>query len=512
MPTWLADACRHPRHPRRLLLIGDHTLPPGSETDYADLPLTVERIEVEPGGPVDAAALAAPLGADPRFGQTPHLLIAGRAPPAEALLLHALHLAQYGEEPPLITVLDADPAPWRQGFEARYPQAGEVGRVRFRPIEDPGLAHTAPVTLVIVCLADADRAIGLGCRLIEQIGRVQQASPPALVEIGDGRRPTGNLADWDGQLIPISHRRLALEPAGLLDGRGDALAEVIHEHYRDTTEAQGRDPAEGPAGRPWATLGSAYRDANRHQADHLWIKLALTDCRAVGEDQADAFAFTPPEVERLAVVEHRRWAADRWLAGWTYAPVRDNAAKHHPQLVAFAALSGPMQDLDRFAVRLLPTLLARPGLGLQRMLIVGLDEPDQPASPPPRLIRRLLQRLSARYPDRSLVIAGTLSHPAQRLIANMALQQTQAMLMLLCPRPLAATLAAQPDAEQRRDLLGLVAQAERRIPLAGPGALEHWLAERAEIRVRLATGPPSPVGKQIHIDTAATRLHWGFEY
>jgi hypothetical protein len=517
IPPRLIDAYHRRHRPGRLLLIGDQTLPPLPQPDAEALPLIVETIEVEARAAQIMLRRWPPhLGADPGFGQQPHLLIAGRAPPADALLLHALHLAHYGEAPPLVTLLDAEPADRRNAFETRYPQAGQVGQLHFRPLDDPRLDGTPPVTLAVVCLTDVEQGIDLARALIGEITRVQRASPPVLLETGT-RQTGGGIADWDGQLVPVSHRHLALAPAGLLDGRGDALAQAIHEHYCDTTEAQGRDPASSPGGRPWSALASSYRDANRHQADHLWIKLALTDCKAVGAEQVESFAFTPLEIERLAIVEHRRWSADRWLAGWTYAPVRDDDAKHHPELVPFDQLSAPMQDLDRFAVRLLPTLLARLDLGLQRMLIVAIaDGTDQaPAAlPPPRLIRKLLDRLRSRYPDRSLVICGTLTRAPDRQIARMALDEAEATLMLLCPRPVAETLDAQPDADHRRDLLELIARAERRVPLDGPAALVRWQLERADILVRLAPGPPVPDagGKQVHIDAAAGRLHWGFEY
>ena len=189
-------------------------------------------------------------------------------------------------------------------------------------------------------------------------------------------RPGGGIDDWDGQIVPVSWLDAACGAKALLDGSGDRLAQVIHDHYRDTTEAQGRDPALEPAGRPWALLDGSYRDASRYQADHLWAKLAATDCRTVPLAEAPAFAFAPLEVERLAEIEHRRWAADRYLNGWTYAAVRDNAQRHHPQLVPYADLSEPMKDLDRYVVRLVPTLLARSGRALVRGLIVGIAQAD----------------------------------------------------------------------------------------------------------------------------------------
>ena len=125
------------------------------------------------------------------------------------------------------------------------------------------------------------------------------------------------MADWDGQVMPFSWLRDACQPEVLLDHQGDELARVIHDHYQDSIAAQGRDPSEEPAGRPWEALPASYRNANRHQADHLWAKLAVTDCRAVPEELVESFAFAPLEGERLAIIEHARWAADRYLDGWS---------------------------------------------------------------------------------------------------------------------------------------------------------------------------------------------------
>jgi hypothetical protein len=46
-------------------------------------------------------------------------------------------------------------------------------------------------------------------------------------------------------------------------------------------------------------------------------------------------------------MEHDRWWADRALDGWTYAPERDNARKHHPDMVPYEQLSEPKRQLDR---------------------------------------------------------------------------------------------------------------------------------------------------------------------
>ncbi len=457
-------------------------------------------------------------GADPRFGQRVHLLIVGECPFADALLLQALQLSGYGPGTTRVTLFSETSAAWRRRFEVAYPQAHQIADLRFESVVSPDWAVAPPVTMVVVCTEPATEALAQAQRLITELGHVQRCSPPVLMETG-GLTAAGTIADWDGQLFPFDRRRLALERSALLEGQGDELAQVIHHHYRDTTEAQGRDPSKEPAGVAWPMLAESYRDANRHQADHLWAKLALTDCQAVSEEHVESFAFAPVEVEQLAIIEHGRWAADRWLDGWSYAPTRDNALKHHPQLIPYEQLSGPMKDLDRFAVRLVPTLLARSGLGVLRMLIVGLMSGDEGESMPARRldrhIRQVLQRLVARYPDRALMIGASLEHPVVRRFAQIATDDYGAGLFLLLPQPLPALLASL-DASAREQTLALMARAQRRIHLEAPSALARWLLERAEILVQLgatatwAQGAAKPI-KQVRIRPSRATT-WSFEY
>jgi hypothetical protein len=221
-------------------------------------------------------------------------------------------------------------------------------------------------------------------------------------------------------------------------------------------------------------------------------------------------------VERLAEVEHRRWAADRHLAGWTYAQVRDNARRHHPQLVPYADLSEPMKDLDRFVVRLVPTLLARSGLALVPGLVIGVAQAN-PEVGANRRLRRLvhdcLGRLAARFPDRGLILASTLDDPGSRLLAQIALKDYAAALWLLCPTPIPKVLARALAADDRTHLLELVARAERRIPLAGPQGLADWLGQRAAVLILPGTlAAPALPRRQVRLDPAAPAPQWGFEY
>ena len=511
--------------PLRLILMHQADPPPPLPDLDPEGAISLETFALE-----DRAARALlgrwPLhcGLDPVFGQVPHLLVAGFAPPARALLVQALRLMAYGVGRPRVSIVGADPRV-QAGFALAYPQAEQVAEIAWIGPELTGLERMPPVTLVLVCpepcVADA---VATARTLAQRLAADQGVSPPILLEVGD-ETPGGTLADWDGQTFPFSYLDAACRPEVLFDGLGDELARTIHEHYTDSIAAQGRDPDREPAGRPWSRLTASYRDANRHQADHLWAKLAVMDCRAIQEERVESFTFAPQEAEHLAVIEHLRWAADRHLDGWRYAPVRDNARRHHHLLIPYHDLSEPMKDLDRFAVRGVPSLLARSGLGVVRILMVALAPPTADCPADARLARlamQVLERLVARYPDRSLVIAATLAEPASRLVARLALDQAGAGLFLLCARPLGETLADQPDTAARLDLLGLATRAQQRIALPGPGELGRWIEERAGIRLCLGAGPTDPETrpgadrpgtiKQVRLDPKTGHAEWGFEY
>lgn len=73
----------------------------------------------------------------------------------------------------------------------------------------------------------------------------------------------------------------------------------------------------------------------------------------------------PPDLadltEKLAENTHDNWAAQRLAEGWTLGPKRDDEAKTHPCLVAYAELPESEKEYDR--VTALETLKAILALG-----------------------------------------------------------------------------------------------------------------------------------------------------
>ena len=78
--------------------------------------------------------------------------------------------------------------------------------------------------------------------------------------------------------------------------------------------------------------------------------------------------FTTAEVEVLAKMEHRRWMAERFLAGWVAGP-KDVDKRISPYLVEWEQLPTQPNDIpeyDRNAVRILPGVLSRVGMEIRR--------------------------------------------------------------------------------------------------------------------------------------------------
>jgi hypothetical protein len=142
----------------------------------------------------------------------------------------------------------------------------------------------------------------------------------------------------------------------------ERLAALRHEHYRRGEAAQGN-----PDVPPWRELDEAVRESNRAAIDHIAVKLARIDWRAI--PAALGFGrpvvFTEAEIEELAELEHERWMKEHLAAGWARGR-RDDDAQTHPSLVPWDDLDEPEKEKDREVVRAIPELLEAAGLTIAR--------------------------------------------------------------------------------------------------------------------------------------------------
>ena len=145
----------------------------------------------------------------------------------------------------------------------------------------------------------------------------------------------------------------------------ERIARAIHERYRRNQRS--RKPDSDPAMQPWEELTPVLRASNLAQAADIGNKLRVIGC-ALGPagPGAPREQLSAEQIERLAVLEHARWVAEREAAGWTLGPSKDVERKLTPYLVGWDELAEEIREYDRDAVRAIPDVLAEAGLALRR--------------------------------------------------------------------------------------------------------------------------------------------------
>lgn len=141
----------------------------------------------------------------------------------------------------------------------------------------------------------------------------------------------------------------------------DQTAEAIYQNwYNETSKKIALAIARGdvagaqkleskPTYKPWSRYTEEQKDSNRSQADHFHLKI-----RAAGLDPAtvskgvwlDWCNTNADTLESLARVEHDRWCAHLWLAGWMAGP-REDSRKIHNDLIPYDGLSDGTKEFDR---------------------------------------------------------------------------------------------------------------------------------------------------------------------
>ena len=310
------------------------------------------------------------------------LIIFGTGPTARALLVQALQVMHtLNPASPDIIVYGANAEQMGRELAAEYPGAAMVSSIKFMTFDgayEPILNelvvdppdHLVPV--VIVAFDDDSANLKLSLEILH-------ATPADVFRVyvlnyqNDGlnallrsRQSRLNRLTFFGSLESVCQVELITQE------RLDITARSIHEDYLQQLAPQQGSISESEAFKQsWDMLNEQARDTNRAQADHITYKLAmcgkLVGAPEQGASVYGALSFTADEVQMLAQVEHARWVAQRYLAGWRYGPQRDDRRRLHPSMVDWATLSEPEKQKDRDVILRIPYLM--PG------------KPDKPGKP-----------------------------------------------------------------------------------------------------------------------------------
>jgi hypothetical protein len=301
----------------------------------------------------------------------PHLVILGFGKMGQSVALQAAKIAHYASGVPLrVTILDRDAARLGNMFLGSYPNypktcevefvSAEIGTAQCLACVQQWVREPDHCVTLAACLDDESECIGAAIRIAAHF---RDNPAPLFVRIADTTGLASLFEDAQGR----PHWLDSLHPFGLIcqtcridtviDGRLDVLAQAIHKAYVEEEQKGGRALLDG-AMRPWANLDPAFRDSNRQQADHIPVKLRAIDCHGVGklEPGAAVASFRSEDVEMMAKMEHARWNAERFLAGWSLGP-RDPELRTDPGLVQWDDLPEHVREKDRNTVRNMPALL-----------------------------------------------------------------------------------------------------------------------------------------------------------
>lgn len=274
-------------------------------------------------------------------------------------------------EKPRITIVDPLAETLRQDLLGRCPELEQSADLVFLdpgPVDDPRRIPEAllcaanadePVSFAHVSVDSDVRALALARSVHALANRDRWRMGPVFTRLaGGGSLPRIPVTSEPAELLMFGANADFAEAIGLFDPDTDLLARLFHEAYRRTARPG------MPANCPWEDLAEEFRESNRRLLVHLpaklltadvdlaaWLRTPLPVANEAGGIPLPELSANPALMETLAELEHRRWMVDRRLSGWHHGPVRDNDARHHPDLVPYDQLNECTRELDRAIVR-----------------------------------------------------------------------------------------------------------------------------------------------------------------
>ncbi len=299
-------------------------------------------------------------------GKCWRFLFFGASSTAQALLLQLLRVFHLASKEASECVIFCEKAAENKArLSDRYPQAASIAGLTFVEfdfrytdlLENYVFHKNDHMDIVaIVAMESDDINLSVANELLAKSNQsdfpiyCQNSNTTALTELLTQLSPQPRLRYFGRQSDFCRFELITAE-------KQDKLAKAFHLDYQ--LQVAGASSESASYQSAWDILPEDARDANRAQADHIIYKLILTN-KLKSFQEGKALIFTPEECEELAMVEHRRWMAHRYLNGWSFGERRDDRHKLHPSLITWEALSETEKQKDRDTILRLPALLDEP--------------------------------------------------------------------------------------------------------------------------------------------------------
>jgi hypothetical protein len=318
-----------------------------------------------------------------RANEPMHILFIGFQALVREMILQTALTAHYTDfRLPKVTVLcEAKDADRIERFLHRYPHLEKTIDLNFVHADPmtitPGRWHEMQTsTQFDVCYVSLREDVEgiLSARRLNRLRRHSKLRPLNFVVCLNQQNFLAEIIDDDFQPINLHKRDLPeYEPIEyfecldetisidvVVNEALDALARTLHNAYLNTQLANGATLRSNASLIPWSELPAHKKKANQHAAAHMDVKLRIANCVALDLDANEPETVFPPDdlmMELLAQLEHRRWMADKYLAGYSYGEVRDEDRMLHPDLIPWEDLTEADKEKDRDNIRQIPHLL-----------------------------------------------------------------------------------------------------------------------------------------------------------
>ncbi|MHA1453895.1 MAG: NAD-binding protein, partial [Promethearchaeota archaeon] len=312
-----------------------------------------------------------------------HILLIGFGNLGETIFLQAAQMGHYRNNKSInLTVLGEKKECWTR-FLYQYPGLKKIkeltsnsfdynfDKIKLEDIEAleskiNDIHKTLPITALVLCLENEEKSIKLSLNLMEIFKKfnILLRLPLAIYldENEDLAKLGQNILDEDEKSSDVINK-FDIKPYGLItqscskeiiaQENLDRIAKMIHEVFLEGEKDKlDTDETKSKFGKPWEKLPEVIRKSNRLQADHMIIKIRTLKAR-VGKIVAKGEEFELGEDDLstdLAIMEHNRWCAERWVEGWKYGKEKDKLMKINPALVPYAELHDDEVKKDKSAV------------------------------------------------------------------------------------------------------------------------------------------------------------------
>ena len=234
-------------------------------------------------------------------------------------------------------------------IEAKSPQ---LNTVLMDHLKDPQAFNS-----IVLCFDNKILNLLLGLQL-EKLGNEESVEDLKIfVRTNDNE----SLETFSTKIIPYGLHSKVCSSHVIAGGTLDKKASIIHENYLKKRK-KSSDFGSRETDVDWTDLSQEYKNSNRKVADHLGVKIRGIACEIVNmNDPRPATDFSEEEILILSELEHRRWSAERSLAGWHYADKKNDITRETPYLTGWDKLSQRIKDYDREVVAIIPQVLGEIG-------------------------------------------------------------------------------------------------------------------------------------------------------